>query len=64
MSHTIIVLSDGETWESVEGDLLPEVLEITDEAYSRLEEGEKPRYLEDQDVRRRTMVCPPWLALQ
>ena len=34
MSVKIIVLSDGETWETVNG--IQQILEITDEAYDRL----------------------------
>lgn len=34
MSVKIIVLADGDTWETVNGD--QQILEITDEAYDRL----------------------------
>jgi hypothetical protein len=34
MSVKIIMLSDGETWETVNG--IQQILEITDEAYDRL----------------------------
>ena len=46
----VIVLSDGETWETLEGEVKTEVWTITDRAYELLEEGYRPRHLEPEDV--------------
>ena len=40
---TIIVLSDGETWGSLEG---CEILTLTEQGHAKLEEGVKPGDLE------------------
>ena len=40
MSSRIIILSDGDIWESLEGDLKPQIWEITDRAFELLESGE------------------------
>ena len=40
---TIIVLSDGETWGSLEG---CEILTLTEEGHAKLTEGGKPKDLE------------------
>lgn len=48
MAKRIIVLGDGETWESVGG---ADVWTITDEAYSRLLQGEvSPKDIEADSV--------------
>ena len=46
----VIVLSDGETWETLEGEVKTEVWTITDRAYELLEAGYRPRHLEPEDV--------------
>lgn len=46
----VIVLSDEETWETLEGDARPEVWTITDRAYELLVEGYGPRQLQPEDV--------------
>ena len=51
MSKQIIVLSDGETWETLEGDLKAAVWNVTDEAYALLESGELyPRNLAPKEI--------------
>jgi hypothetical protein len=56
MPRRIIVLSDGETWETLEGDLRPEILVVTDEAYEYLEHGGRPRHLEEKEVLERKAI--------
>lgn len=44
----IIVLSDGETWETLNEDIT--IMEITEEAYQRLCDGEEPNHLDAKDI--------------
>ena len=41
----IIVLADGETWEQLTSE--QSICLVTDEAFEKLEEGEKPKHLID-----------------
>lgn len=43
MSVKILVLSDGETWETFDGNA--SIMEITDEAFDELCDGSEPKHL-------------------
>ena len=52
-TRKILVLSDGETWETFDEGYTAKVLEITEEAFKELCEGSEPHNLNDDQIIRR-----------
>lgn len=48
-THTILVLSDGETWQTFDSTSII-VMEVTEEGHELLLEGHEVRHIEDGDI--------------